>query len=196
MSLCSRDFLSHHYIFSKSHITCAMVLFIPKTRLHTRQFPTWFTPQLRHSRKCLRTLQRKFNKNPSTSNHQRLSKAQQFFHAANIAAKSTHEQNLIYNLATSKDPKIFHFIKEFTKTHVLPSQLHTDSTSVETDVDKAELFNQYFYSVFTRSDFPMPDPMQARSQKIHLGGSFGRKVDSSIIQQQPQRTQLSYIVRA
>ena len=43
--------------------------------------------------------------------------------------------------------------------HVLPSQLHTDSTSVETDVNKAELFNQYFYSVFTCSDFPVPDPM-------------------------------------
>ena len=59
----------------KSHITCAMVLFIPKTRLRVRQFPAWFTPQLWHSRKCLRTLQRKINKNPSTSNHQRLSKA-------------------------------------------------------------------------------------------------------------------------
>ena len=128
----------------KSHITCAMALFIPKTRLRVHQFPTWFTPQLWHSRKCLCTLQRKLNKNPLTSNHQRLSKAQQSFHAANIAAKSTYEQNLIHNFATSKDPKKFHFIKEFTKTHVLPSQLHTDSTSAKTDVNKAELFNQYF----------------------------------------------------
>ena len=88
-----------------------------------------------------------------------MSKDQQSFHAANIAAKYAHERNLIYNFATSKNPKIFHFIKEFTKTHVLPFQLHTDSTSVETDVDKAELFNQYFYSVFTRSDFPVLDPI-------------------------------------
>ena len=32
-------------------------------------------------------------------------------------------------------------------------------TSIETDADKAEQFNQYSYSVFTRSDFPVPDPM-------------------------------------
>ena len=77
----------------RSHITSAMDLYIPKIRLRVRQFPTWFTPQLRHSLKCLRTLQRKFNKNPSPNNHQRLTNAQQSFHAANTDAKLEFEQS-------------------------------------------------------------------------------------------------------
>ena len=85
-----------------------MVLFIPKTRLHVRQFPTWFTPQLRHSHKCLRTLQRKINKNPSTSNHQRLSKASNLSMLPTLLLNlHTYEQSLIHNIATSKDPKKF-----------------------------------------------------------------------------------------
>ena len=143
----------------RSYIISGMDLFIPKIRLHARQFPFWFTPQLRHSIKCLRTLQHKFNKNPSPNNHLQLTSAQQSFHAANIAAKSSYEQSLIHNFVTSKDSKIFRFIKNFTKSNILPPQVHADSTSADTDASKAELFNQYFYSVFTHSDFPMPDPM-------------------------------------
>ena len=75
----------------RSYIISGMNLFIPKTRLCARQFPFWFIPQLRHTIKCLRTLQRKFNKNLSPNNHQRLTSAQQSFHAANIAAKSSYE---------------------------------------------------------------------------------------------------------
>ena len=52
-----------------------MDLFIPKTRIRTRQFPSWFTPQLRHSLKCLRTIQRKYTKNPTANNFQRYIKS-------------------------------------------------------------------------------------------------------------------------
>ena len=128
-----------HQALKKSGIFSGVTLLVQWFCLHVWQFPSWFIPQLWHSCKYLHTLQCKFNKNPSTNSHQRLFKAQQSFHADNIAAKSTYLQNLIHNFVTSKDsyPKIFHFIKEFTKTHVLPSQLHADSTSAETDVDKA-----------------------------------------------------------
>ena len=55
--------------------------------------------------------------------------------------------------------RYFALLKFLPKSHVLPPQVHADSTSADTDTSKAELFNQYFYSVFTHSDFPMPDPM-------------------------------------
>ena len=86
-----------------------MDLFIPKTRIRTCQFPSWFrfTPQLHHSLKCLRTIQHNYTKNPTTNNFQRLSKAQQPFQSASIAAKSRYEQDLIHNFSTNNDPKNF-----------------------------------------------------------------------------------------
>jgi len=92
-------------------------LFIPKARLRTRQFHVWFTSQLRHSLKCLHTLQRKFNKHPTPSNLECLTKAQESFHASHTAAKSEYEQNLVCNFVINKDPKIF---QDLTKTRVLP----------------------------------------------------------------------------
>jgi len=124
-------------------------MFGPKVKLRTRQFPNWFTPQLRHLHKCLHTLQRKSNKHPTSTNLLCLSKAQE---SACIAAKCSFEHSLIQNLATKNDSKIFCYIKEFTRSHVLPSQLNDDSSTAYTEYDKAELLNQYFYSVFTQSN--------------------------------------------
>ena len=152
----------------RSYIMYGVDLFIPKTRIRTCQFPSWFTPQLRHSLKCLRTIQRKYTKNPTANNFQQLSKAQQSFQSSNIAAKSRYEQDLIYNFSTNNDPKIFQFIGEFTKSHVLPPQLHHNATTADADLDKAELFNQYFYSIFTSSDYCLPDTTHLTVPVNHL----------------------------
>ena len=48
-------------------------------------------------------------------------------------------------------------MKEFTKSHILPPQLRKDSTTASTSFDKAELLNLYFYSVFTQSNFSLPN---------------------------------------
>ena len=133
-------------------ITSAMDLFIPKIILRVRQFPIWLTPQLCHSRKCLCILQHKFNKNPSPNNINSCVMPSNLSMLPTLLLRPCMNRELCHQQGS-------HFIKEFTKTHVLPPQLHADSTSADTDTDKAELFNQYFYSVFTRSDFPVPDPI-------------------------------------
>ena len=68
----------------------------------------------------------------------------------------TFEQSLIHNFATKKDSKSFHFIKEFTKFHILPFQMHNDSSTATTNFDKAELHTQSIdlYSIFNISDIP------------------------------------------
>ena len=140
----------------RSHIISAMDLFIPKITLRVRQFPIWFTPQLHHSRKCLCTLQHKFNKNSSPNNLQWLSDALQSFHAASTTAKSMYEQSLIHNFTIDKDPKLFHYIKKISKSHVLSPQLHNGSVTADSDINKAKMFNQYFYSVYAQSNSPLP----------------------------------------
>ena len=132
----------------KCHILTGMNHFIPKVKSRVRQFPVWFTPHLRHLVKCLRTLQRKYGKQPTTINFQKIVKAQSTFQDASRKAKSNYEENLIHNFATNQDPRIYKYIKHFTKSHTLPPQLHLNHNIANTNYHKAELFNQYFFSVF------------------------------------------------
>ena len=71
--------------------------------------------------------------------------------------KSNYEQSLLDNFAKYKDPKIFHYIKSLSKLRSLPTVLKYNSISVETDKEKADMFNNYFFSVLTdsTSDLPM-----------------------------------------
>ena len=48
----------------------------------------------------------------------------------------------------ARDSGIYRYIHGLTNSRSLPLILHTDSTEVTTDIDKANAFNQYFYSVF------------------------------------------------
>ena len=152
----------------KYYIITGMNLFIPTVRLRARQFPAWFTPQLRHLLKCYRTRQRKYNQHPTPNNLQRLGRAQCSFHDANVASKTVFENDLIHGYAMRKDPKIFQYIKKFTKSDVLPTQLHDDSDLADTDFTKAELFNKYFFSVFTKSNCSEPNPDELNSMDNSL----------------------------
>ena len=69
----------------------------------------------------------------------------------NWIAKTEYERNLIQGFTANRDPRIYRYIKQFTKSHTLPPQLHFNSITANTDHSKAELFSQYFFSVFTNS---------------------------------------------
>jgi len=56
-----------------------------------------------------------------------------------FSAKSTLKQSLIHNFAIKMNFKILRFIKEFTKSHILPPQMHNDSTIAATNLNKTEL---------------------------------------------------------
>ena len=51
----------------------------------------------------------------------------------------------MYNEPPANDPKIFKYIKKFTKSDALPTQLHDDFDLVDTDYNEAKLVNKYFF---------------------------------------------------
>lgn len=57
----------------KFEIFAAMDYYIPKMRLRRKQFPVWFTPELRHAYKSTECLRRKYAKHPSPSREEKLS---------------------------------------------------------------------------------------------------------------------------
>ena len=69
------------YVWSKifSTLSDAMDIYIPKFRLHSHQFPKWFSAELRHRLKCLRTLRRKYKRSLSNHNFECLCMAEEIF---------------------------------------------------------------------------------------------------------------------
>ena len=72
------------------------------------------------------------------------------------AAKSLYENNLIHQFASSNSNKVYKYIVSLTKLHHIPDIMTDGTKSVTYDLDIANCFNQYFYSVFTKSGSTIP----------------------------------------
>ena len=74
------------------------------------------------------------------------------------SAKSTFEEKLIKDCAYSNSNKLFDYIRGLSNTSSIPHTVYFENQSAATDIDKASMFNTYFHSVMTRSDFALPSP--------------------------------------
>ena len=72
-------------------------------------------------------------------------------------AKIDYESNLISNCAFNNTSTIYNYIKDLTKTKTIPSTITLDQTHVYNDIDRANLFNTYFHSVYTPSPVGAPN---------------------------------------
>jgi len=62
-------------------------------------------------------------------------------------AKSEYESNLALNYAHNNNSKIFQYICSIKRRENFPANMHCNDISATSDLDKAQLFNDYFHSV-------------------------------------------------
>lgn len=154
--LLSSDDVNFIWSSLKSIIYSGMNLYVPKVRLRRYQYPSWFTPELRHLSKCLRTTRKRVSKHPSVYQQHKLSQLEGELHSKILAAKSSHEANLIHSFAGKYNNKIYDYIRSLSSDNSIPSQVVFNSSAAASDFDRASLFNKFFHSVFTTSSYCLP----------------------------------------
>ena len=101
---------------------------------------------------CTRTLKKKYNKSPTNTNLIRLNNAEKLLANQISSAKSEYEGKLISDFAFRNQPKIYKYIRNIKKSTSIPNTVHFGKASATNDVNKAILFNKFFYSVFSTSN--------------------------------------------
>ena len=136
----------------------AVSQFVPKIcpRKHPR--PKWFNSEIQHHLNQVHTLRRRYRSKPSTNLLSQLSLAEAKLSDEMFAAKHGFEAQLVWDLAVSSSSKIYKYISSLSISHQLPSIMHFNDKQASTSFNQAQLFNQFFHSVFTHSscDFPLP----------------------------------------
>ena len=145
------------WLVIKNTVLSAMELFIPKVRLRKNQFPRWYNAELRHQFKCLKSLERKCENYKNQSLFTKLSKAELAFRSHAEQVKGSYESELITNLGTGNSSAVFRYIRDLKEGSGIPRTIFLGSTSASSTSEKASLFNVYFHSIFTDSDFELPD---------------------------------------
>ena len=98
---------------------------------------------------------KKLRKHFTISSLQQLIHFEDDFQLELSKAKLDYEQKKSYSY--NRNPKLFYYIRDFTKAKSFPPILQCGTSKVESDREKAEIFNNYFCSVFISSDFILPN---------------------------------------
>ena len=69
------------------------------------------------------------------------------------AAKQDFESQLIQDLAANNSNKIYKYISSLSSSHQLPSIKCFGDKQASSGFDQAQLFNEFFHSVFTHSSY-------------------------------------------
>ena len=135
-----------------SAISAAIDQFVPLSSSSRRysHLPKWFNRELRHKLNCVRTIGRQYKSNPSHYLSQKLNTARCELSADISSVKESFQSQLIDDFIQSNNSsKLFAHIRSVTHQDILPPKVFMDSISASTDSDKANLFNNYFFSVYT-----------------------------------------------
>ena len=134
----------------KSSITTAISLFTPTFKHPKCNHPCWFTSDIHHQINCIRTLKRRCRTTDSPALSDRLVTMEAHLQEDILTSKSDFEAKLVYDFSHSKSSKIFSYIKSISKQDSFPPTMSLENMVASTDQSKAELFNQFFFSVYSQ----------------------------------------------
>jgi hypothetical protein len=137
------------WYFLRDVIHSSISRFTPIVKASSRSSPKWFTPNICHQLNIVHSLRKRLRSKFSLINLSTLTSAELMLHHAIIEARTNFEDQLISKFANSNDPFIYRYIKNLHGVVNLPTVISHHSTQAASALDQANLFNQYFCSVFS-----------------------------------------------
>ena len=132
---------------------------VPKLFIRKHQRPKWFTPTIQHRLNQVHSLRRKLRLHPTEANKQKLDNAESDLQNLMKEAKCHFESSLVHRFANTHDNLIYKYLSSFSKGSSLPQTMYFGSVSGSSDQCKAQLFNNFFYSIFNNSSDPNEPPL-------------------------------------
>ena len=133
----------------------ACTRFIPSFKQSPENIPRWYTSEIRHNLKRLRTLRRLLRKKETPTRLNKLSQLTHQFQCMTARAKENYIKRLISDF--NRNPqKIYSHLKQLSDVNSMHCSFYHNNSVITSPAQIAELFNAYFNSTFTSSDFILP----------------------------------------
>jgi len=116
--------------------------FVLQFLVRKKEYPKWFTLTINR----IHSLRGKFKKKPTAILKQKLQSEEDSLQVLMEEAKTDYESKLINNFDNNN--LIYKYISALSNSSSLPQQMYLRTDTAISDQDKADLFNNYFCSVF------------------------------------------------
>ena len=102
-------------------------------------------------------MRRNFKSHPTPHKKHKIESLEDMLRIKMAHVKSDFECKLIESLQAGHSKPIYTYMRNLTNVNTIPSAVNLDNINAVSDNEKATLFNQYFHSVFTSSNFWLPE---------------------------------------
>ena len=162
--------------------------FIPRAKIPSKPSPRWFNSSIRHQLNRTRTLKRRVKKRPTLHMQDKLTTAELTLQTAMLEAKENYLSTLVGSFKT-QPKKLYGYLNSLTESKYKPQSIVHNNQIVRDPRQKAELFNKFFNSTFTKSNFKLPPVSSLQVPTIQLSSiSFTElEVYEALAQLDPQK---------
>ena len=140
-----------HLLYSAISVACD--LYIPRFKTSPRPSPPWFNPDIRHLFNKIHSQRRRFGK--GRGGLPRLTRLESELQILLSSAKLSYQQLLVSQFY-NQPMKLYNHLRKMSKAGSVPQTIVHNSVPIHDPAKKAELFNEYFHSVFTSSTCILP----------------------------------------
>ena len=103
---------------------------------------------IQHQLNRIHSLRKQYKRNPFSHNSHHLSLAEHQLQCDILDARANYEGRLVTEFSFSNDSRVYHYIKSLSGQNKLLDVMYWGSDSASTAAGKANLFNEFFHSVF------------------------------------------------
>ena len=137
----------------KHAILYAMNLHISQVKIMSQKHPKWYNSDVRHHLNCICTLRKRCLLHPTIHNSSKLQISETQLQHKMLAS---FEADLIQESSPKNISRVYRYINSITRHDTIPPTVSLDSHIATSDIEKANLFNTFFHSVFTHSSYNLP----------------------------------------
>ncbi len=146
--------IEYLWSFLRTCLEVCYTKFIPKIKSSTARYPKWFTGDIIKKKNQTKFLQQ-HQLRPTVTSALRLISIAGNLHKSISTARSQFQSQLVQNFSFKNSTPIFNYIRSSTKQSTLSPVMFLDSKQETTDPGKAEIFNEFFQSIFTSDNNPV-----------------------------------------
>ena len=129
---------------------------IPKIRLPSKPFPRWFNSTIRHQLNRIHTIRRCLRKNPTQRLLSKLNSMEISLQSQIQASKDEFLSNLVVSFINNPK-KLYSYLNNLNNSKYKPQFIIYNGNIIDNVKQKVSLFNDFFNSTFTSSNFILPD---------------------------------------
>ncbi|XP_011406763.1 PREDICTED: uncharacterized protein LOC105314349 [Amphimedon queenslandica] len=158
--LLSSSSVEFAWSFIKQVIVAAVSLLTPMVRVKSHSLPKWFDSNIRHQLHKVHTIRRRHKRSPTASTFSKLVSLECSLQLSILEARTAYETSLVHGFMSSHDPSIYLYLRDLSGSSTIPSVMYLNNQCAENPRDIANLFNEFFYSVFDKGSSANVAPPQ------------------------------------